>query len=210
MKTDDLIRSLAADQDWQETPVGRALGRALLVALPVAVLIFYVQLGPRPDFMQATRSFFFDLKFVVTLALATTAFGFALELSRPEASASRRWWLVAPLGLLLFGIALDLATQTTPMSARMIGSNSLICLSSVPLLSLPFLVAALIGLRRGASTRPALSGAVAGLLAGGLGATLYAAHCVDDSPLFVATWYSLAIAAVTAVGAVAGHRWLRF
>ena len=52
--------------------------------------------------------------------------------------------------------------------------------------------------------------AAAGLLAGGLAATLYATHCTDDSPLFVAAWYSLAIAGVAALGALIGARWLRW
>jgi hypothetical protein len=180
------------------------------VALPVSVLIFAAELGLRPDFTQALRSFFFDLKFVVTGTLVAAAFVFALELTRPEAPAARRWLLLAPLVILLAGIGIDLMVQTSPMRVRMMGTNSLLCLASIPLLSLPFLVAALAALRHGASTRPALSGAAAGLMAGGLGATLYAAHCVDDSPLFVATWYSMAIAVVVIIGAVAGRRLLRF
>ena len=52
-----------------------------------------------------------------------------------------------------------------------------------------------------------MAGAVAGLVAGGVGATLYAMHCTDDSPLFVALWYSLAVALVALAGAAAG-RWL--
>ena len=43
-----------------------------------------------------------------------------------------------------------------------------------------------------------------------MAATLYAAHCTDDSPLFIAAWYSLAIAFVTVVGAVIGSRALRW
>jgi hypothetical protein len=50
----------------------------------------------------------------------------------------------------------------------------------------------------------------AGLLAAGLGATLYASHCADDSPLFVMVWYSLATAFVAAVGAFVGRRVLRY
>jgi hypothetical protein len=47
-------------------------------------------------------------------------------------------------------------------------------------------------------------------VAAGLAATLYASHCADDSPLFVATWYSLAIALVVAAGAWLGPRVLRW
>jgi len=100
--------------------------------------------------------------------------------------------------------------QRLPMMTRLIGSNSRICMTVIPLLAVPVLVASLIGLRHGAPARPAVAGAIAGLLSAGVAATLYASHCTDDSPLFVATWYPIAIALVTAVGAVAGSRVLRF
>jgi hypothetical protein len=83
----------------------------------------------------------------------------------------------------------------------------MVCLTAIPMLSLPLLIAALIGLRHGAATRPTLTGAVAGLIAGGIAATFYAAHCVDDSPLFVVTWYGIALALVALAGALAG-RWV--
>ena len=97
-----------------------------------------------------------------------------------------------------------------PMMTRAVGGNSRVCLTAIPLMSLPLLAAALIGLRHGAPTRPAVAGAIAGLLSAGLAATLYASHCTDDSPLFVATWYTMATALVTAIGALAGSRVLRF
>jgi len=100
--------------------------------------------------------------------------------------------------------------QRLPMMARLIGSNSRICLTTIPLMSLPLLAAALIGLRHGAPSRPALTGAIAGLLSSGLAATLYASNCTDDSPLFVITWYSIATAMVASIGALAGNRLLRF
>jgi hypothetical protein len=71
-------------------------------------------------------------------------------------------------------------------------------------------VALLFILRDGAPLRPALAGAAAGLVAGGLAATLYAAHCTDDSPLFVTTWYGIAVMVIAGVGALAGARWLRW
>jgi hypothetical protein len=55
-----------------------------------------------------------------------------------------------------------------------------------------------------------LAGAVAGLLAGGLAATFYAAHCFDDSPLFVATWYTIAIIILAALGALGGRFFVRW
>ena len=55
-----------------------------------------------------------------------------------------------------------------------------------------------------------LAGAAAGLLAAGIGATLYATHCQSDSPLFVAVWYVIATAIVTAAGAILGSRLLRW
>jgi hypothetical protein len=92
----------------------------------------------------------------------------------------------------------------------MIGNNAMACMASIPLFALPFLAAALLALRRGAPSRPTLAGAVAGLVAAGLGATLYASHCADDSPLFVVVWYSIATAFVAAVGAAAGRLMLRY
>ena len=80
--------------------------------------------------------------------------------------------------------------QRLPMMTRLVGSNSRVCMTAIPLMSLPLLAAALIGLRHGAPARPAVAGAIAGLLSAGLAATLYASHCTDDSPLFVATWYT--------------------
>ena len=90
------------------------------------------------------------------------------------------------------------------------GTNSLACLALVPLLSLVPLGAILMALRYGAPSDPRLAGAAAGLLAGGIGATFYATHCVDDSPLFVATWYGLSITVVAMVGAALGARILKW
>ena len=119
--------------------------------------------------------------------------------------------LLIPVGLLALGIASEMMLpQRLPWITRMIGSNSKVCMTAIPLLSLPILIATFVALRHGAPARPALAGAYAGLLSAGFAATLYASQCTDDSPLFVATWYSIAIAAVTALGALAGNKVLRF
>jgi hypothetical protein len=212
METDQLIRTLAADNAQQARPVGFVLMLALLAAAPVSVAIFFAELGVRPDVMTAMRNPFFDLKFAVTLALAISAIAISLHLSRPEASLQGwAWLLLIPVGILVAGIGGEMMMpQRLPMMTRLVGSNSRTCLIAIPAMSLPLLAAALVGLRHGAPTRPAVAGAIAGLLSAGLAATLYASHCPDDSPLFVATWYTIAAALVTAVGALAGSKVLRF
>lgn len=213
METDQLIRTLAADNAHRARPVGFMLALALLLAAPVSVAIFLTELGVRPDVMTAMRNPFFDLKFAVTLALAISAIAISLHLSRPEASLRGwAWLLLIPVGLLIAGIGGEMMMMPNrpPMMTRTMGSNAWTCLTSIPLMALPLLAAALVGLRHGAPTRPAIAGALAGLLSAGLAATLYASHCTDDSPLFVATWYSIATALVTAIGALAGPRVLQF
>jgi hypothetical protein len=212
MQTDQLIRTLAADNAHRARPVGFVLALALLSAAPVSLAIFFASLGVRPDVMTAMHNPFFDLKFAVTLALAISAIAVSLHLSRPEASlAGWAWLLLIPAGILAAGLSGEMMLpHRLPMMTRLVGSNSRVCLTAIPLMSLPLLAAALIGLRHGAPTRPAVAGAIAGMLSAGLAATLYASHCTDDSPLFVATWYTIATALVTAIGALAGPRMLRF
>jgi hypothetical protein len=211
MDTDQLIRTLAAD-NVRARPVGFVLALALLAAAPVSLLMFFAELGVRPDVMTAMRNPFFDLKFAVTLALATSAILVSLHLSRPEASMRGWAWLfMIPAGLLVAGLSGEMMLpQRLPMMTRLVGQNSRVCMTAIPAMSLPLLAAALIGLRHGAPTRPALAGAIAGLLSAGLAATFYASHCTDDSPLFVATWYTIATALVTAIGALVGSKVLRF
>jgi hypothetical protein len=212
METNQLIRTLVADNAHRARPVGFVLALALLVAAPASVAMFLAGLGVRPDLMSAMHNPFFDLKFAVTMALAIPAIAISLHLSRPEASLQGwKWLLLIPVGLLLAGIASEMMMpQRLPMMTRLVGNNSRLCMTAIPLMSLPLLVAALIGLRHGAPTRPAVAGAIAGLLSAGLAATLYASHCTDDSPLFVATWYTIATALVAVIGALAGSRVLRF
>jgi hypothetical protein len=84
------------------------------------------------------------------------------------------------------------------------------CLVLIPALSAAPFIALILALRQGAPTRPMLAGATAGLVAAAIGATLYASHCQDDSPLFLAAWYVIAVAIMAALGALLGARLLRW
>jgi hypothetical protein len=212
MDTDQLIRTLAADNAHRAPKVGAVLALSLLVAAPLSILIFATFLGVRPDVMTAMHNPFFDMKFAVTLSLAIPAIVISLHLSRPEAlMRGWGWLLLLPVALLVVAIGGEMMmAPAMPMTMRLVGKNSRVCLSAIPAMSLPLLAGALFGLRHGAPSRPALAGALAGLLSAGLAATLYASHCTDDSPLFVATWYTLATALVTAIGALVGSKVLRY
>lgn len=209
MRTDDLIRALAADP-VPAAPVERALWPALALGLAAAVLLFLATLGLRPDFAQAAETLRFVIKPVFPLILVAGAMYALTHLWRPGKAAPLWAIALAPAALAL-AIALELvALPAQQWSAAMLGENALKCMVSIPLLSLAPLALTLTALRRGAPTRPALTGAVAGLLSAGLGATLYALHCPDDSPLFVATWYVIASGFVAVLGAMIGARVLRW
>ena len=55
-----------------------------------------------------------------------------------------------------------------------------------------------------------LAGLVAGGCAGGLGAAIYAFACEETSAPFLAIWYTLGMALVAGLGALAGSRLLRW
>ena len=130
---------------------------------------------------------------------------------RPVAPAhpGRRLLPLAALAVLAVAIEL-LALPAVSWTGRLVGSNALVCLVAIPTLAIVPLAAVLAILRSGAPASPALAGGAAGLLAAAAAAALYAFHCFDDSPLFVVTWYALAALPVIALGAVAGHRLLRW
>jgi hypothetical protein len=212
MKTRNLINALVADHTTRQQSIEQRCAATLMPVLITVAALFVLSMGTRADIAVVATIPRFVFKFLVTLSLAATALGLLSTLGRPGAEVSRLplWLDVAP-ALLAMGVLAELIfTPSSSWSARLIGHNSLLCLTVVPFLSAPLLVAALIAMRHGAPTRPGITGAVVGLVAGGFAAAIYALNCTDDSPLFVASWYSIAILLVAAVGALLGTRILRW
>jgi hypothetical protein len=212
METNELIKALAADTQRREPSLSSVWWHAVVLAIAVAAAVFLVTLGPRPDIAAAAETPRFLFKFVVTITLAISAFGLARALSRPgEAWREAMPYLVAAPALLALAVVVELFLLPPDVwVARLVGTKSMACLTFIPLIGIGPLVIFLLGLRRGAPTRPTLAGAVAGLLAGGIAATFYAAQCTDDSPLFVGIWYTIAIAGLALLGAVGGARFARW
>jgi hypothetical protein len=212
METSELIKVLSADTAVRQPSFGRAWLLAIGLAVLIAAAIFLIFIRARPDVDEAAETMRFLFKFVVTGLLAVTAIPAMLAFARPETVG--RWRIamiaVAPL-VLLGGVAFELmSVPAAEWGTRLIGTNMPYCLTLIPLMGIGPLSLFIYGLRNAAPSRPQLAGAVAGLAAGGIAATMYAAHCTDDSPLFVATWYTLAVMLLTVAGAIAGRRFARW
>jgi hypothetical protein len=209
MKTDQLIAALAADRTAE--PFGRRFVLSFLIGGLISLGLFLAILGPRHDLAEALATWRFDFKIVLMVLILGLAFSFCREVARPVAPPHPARGLLLPLAALVAALVIELViVPRAAWGTRLVGSNSLICLTAIPFFSIGPLIAVLAILRSGAPTSPALAGAAAGLLAAACGATLYAFHCFDDSPLFVATWYTLAALPVVGIGALAGRRLLRW
>lgn len=212
MRTEELIDILAADASkrrWAPEPI---LFATVLLSILVAGVIFASFIGVRPDISSAATSTRFLSKFVVTVAVALSALVLVRRALSPVTSDR------LPLAVLLAGpaiLAVGVVAEfwTLPAagwSMAATGKNGLLCLTVIPALGIVPLGLIIAALRQGAPTRPGLAGFCAGILAGGIAATFYAANCTDDSPLFVATWYPIAIGALAVVGGLLGHRFARW
>lgn len=211
MKTDDLIKLLSED-----APVKFRLSQVVPGLLCVgglfSLLLLLVTVGLRPDMSTALFTPRVAAKIVTTLMLALLACRLILPVGRPGAPvAGHLKALLLPVGLLLLALVTEAAvTPVADWKGLWIGAHPLFCLFFIPVLSVAPLGAVLIALRRGAPDDPGLAGAAAGLAAGTMAAAVYAWHCTDDSPFFVASWYGLAILLVTVAGYGLGQRLLRW
>jgi hypothetical protein len=209
VKTDDLIQALAQDRmpAWR---LSKALAAALAGGAVITGVLFFATIGMRPDVDSAMQSGRFLFKFLVTLTLATTATGLILRMAQPGVPLGPwgRAIAAAPI-LLVVAVIIELVVMpSSTWEARWIGHNARYCMMLIPLMAVGPLACILYAMRQGAPENPGLTGAIAGLVASGIGATFYASHCPDDSPLFVATWYPLATGIVVLAGYWAGRKWL--
>lgn len=214
MNTQRLVRELVSDLEARTIPKSsRLMWRRLALMTAFASMISFAAImlvltrSPHLAHGPTTTIIFAAM---AGLALAAGAFWSVLQLSYPENRVGLLW-LLFPMAILTFGIGVELSqTHRTSWSNRLWGANPLACYLYVTALSLPILSAILVALRDGASTHPRLSGAMAGLVAGGITMALYTIHCPENSLLFIASWHGLAVLTVTLLGAIAAGRCLRW
>jgi hypothetical protein len=212
VKTSDLIGALAADSNVRTMPPGRALALALVPGVAIALGLHLAILGLRPQLIALLGEPRLLFKLCLTALLVALSGPLVLRLVKPGATVRNRVLMLAIVpALLAAGCLVELVVvPPTLWGQELIGSNAVFCLKTIPFLAAAPLIGTLLALRRGAPENPGVAGAAAGLFAGAIGAALYATHCPDDSPLFVAAWYSLAICFVVIAGALVGRRLLRW
>ncbi len=213
MKTDDLVAVLSTNVE----PIDRGLvRRTIFIAVAggavVALGLVFGVLGLRADLTTTRATIFMLLKTVFALAVIGVAMRYLLRLARPGAERGiSPLAIVVPFAAIALLGAISLGFAPSSHWDRMIlGDEWLECLLSIPIVAiLPFAVV-IFAVRRAAPTNLVRTGAVAGLIAGGVSAVAYALHCTDDSLPFVAVWYGATIVLCTLAGAALGPRLLRW
>jgi hypothetical protein len=211
MKTEDLISALAADTHFSRVSIDRTVFAWCLTGTALSIMLFVITMGVRPDAVVALATWRFDLKLAIIVVAIVASLADCLRLARPDGGHSflgLSWVVLIALGL---AVVLELlAAPRGEWHARLIGTNAVLCLLAVPALALfPFLTS-MLAMRRAAPMSPTAAGAGVGRLSASIAAAIYATHCFDDSPLFVATWYTLAVVAMSLFGALLGRRMLQW
>lgn len=212
MKTDDLIKLIAQDAAAPRPSLERRLLTATVLGGLAAAAALLATIGIRPDVVSALGTWRFDAKLASVALTLLASWLAARRLSSPQADpAGAARYALAPLALLATTIIVELASSpSATWSARAVGSNSILCLFAIVAFAAAPFVILMAAMRTGAPRSPTLAGAAAGLLAGAIGALFYAIHCPDDSPLFVALWYSPPVLAMATLGAALGRPALRW
>jgi hypothetical protein len=206
--TDDLIRSLASAAGARRSAsLHAAFAVTVAASLACALLLVFSVIGIRHDFadMAVRMPFGFKLAYTGSLVVGTSVV--ALYAATPGASATALYALAPAIIFLALGVIFD--PTAFPIMGR---TNTAVafCVGSILFLSLPSMILTFVVMRKGAPTQPLLAGAVVGMVSASVGAMAYTLACQNDGTAFVATWYTAACVIMAVIGAVVGHRVLRW
>ena len=212
MKTGHLIEALAADARIGRGTIATTAAIALSASALLTMVIFFGVMGLRPDIGSRAVLAAVGDKLAVTLSMAAVGLILTMRLTRPEALGKKSLLLLLlPVAVLATVVAANFwQSGATGWQQHMIGKNGLHCLMAIPMLGILPLAAVVLTLARGAVTQHASAGIAAGVAAAGISASFYALYCPDDSPLFIALWYSAATLILVGAGYAVCRRMLRW
>lgn len=215
MRMEDLVVRLSQEEPRPKRwAPAMALTIAALATSVIVVVFSALWLAPRADLVTALTANDHTVlwKFVFAFGVVVTALPLVRDLTTPGRTAG----IASLIALLPFAIVAVLGLRELVMLPRtelrqlLTHASWGACLWQVPLLSIPAFAIFVVLARRLAPTNLRRAGAYIGVMAGGIGAVGYALHCGDDSMLFVATAYTLAIGEMAFLGALLGPRLLRW
>ena len=211
MNTDELIALLARDAGPAQGPAPQQVGGRLAIALALggAVVLY---LGLNPDLSEFARTSVFAVKMVWLIVLIFFSANLVFRMVHPGQRLGVAPWGIglAMLAMTVQGVSQLLQTSSELPNALWMGSSWQVCALNIMVIALPVLAALLWTLRDMAPTRPVLTGAASGLLAGALAAILYSLHCAENSLTFYSIWYSSGMGLSALLGALMGLRFLRW
>ena len=213
MKTDQLIDMLSTNvEPVKSGQLGKTLAWGLVIGGAASFCVMFATVGLRTEATGVSHMGYLALKVLFMLSVIGMGTGLLIKLIRPGQDGRKLFRLMF-LPFLAAGFAGIVALALEPSAAwdRMIlGTQWAMCLFCIPLFAIvPFSVL-IWALRKGAPTNLKRTGAIAGLVAGALGATAYAFHCPDNSLPFIAIWYGAMVVLCGWVGAWLGPRLLRW
>jgi hypothetical protein len=213
MKTEELIDLLSTNIEPVDTQeVVRDLRIAIVAGSVLAVLTCIVALGIRPDLSSARIFGFLLVKIGFGVVVTDLAWHLLLKHARPGGENQSRIFLTAvPFAALMVLAGANLISVPVSHWGHMIiGERWLGCLLSIPIIAVVPFAIIMSAVQMAAPSNLLRTGALAGLVAGGIGAAAYALHCPDDSVPFVALWYGGAIVLCTLAGGALGPRFLHW
>ena len=211
MKTDDLIDALAAGLE----PARPAQLSPLLLAAAAlaAVAGVALMLGVRPDLSEALQGPTPWLKGLYTALLAGISIWLAARLGRPGVDPRPAIFALAAVvvAATAWGGVELIMTPPGQRIADWLGRTWTICGRNILMVSVIAAPLVFLSARKLAPTRPSAAGAALGAATGAIAATAYGLlHCPESTAAFVATWYTLGVAAAGLIGAAVGRYALRW
>lgn len=213
MKTDDLINVLSTNLDpVDRRQVVRELVAAVLIGTAATVGAVLLFSGIRADLSNARALTFLLMKLAFAATVVAVGMRYLLRFARPGGEvgthfAPATWPIIGVTALAVISLVLAPLWHWHTMA---MGEGWLECLISIPLIAVVPFAAVVWAMRRMAPTDLTRTGALAGIVAGGISATGYALHCTDDSIPFIALWYGGTIVLCALAGAALGPRLLRW
>lgn len=215
MNTDRLIEMLSAELEAVNSgQLARTLILAIVTGGAIAFGLMLVTVGPRSDLHSTAHIEWVAVKLLFALSVIGAGALMLNRSMRPALGDETNWMLllfpfIAALAVAL-GVLLGEPQAWRELVRGATSVSSMRCLLLIIFFATIPMAMVMYALRQGAPVRLRLCGAIAGMVAGGIGAAAYAFNCASDTIPFIAIWYGAAIVICAVVGTQLGPRILRW